>query len=158
MFLCTFSKITPEQHNLGPQAYLSRDAVPVNIIWSILNGEEPSSSFRDHCSPWNPYSGPHSKTQCVFVVIEMSELSTDKHPAASKPLSLFCGMAVYLRVCVCVCVYTRVCFGVWKKGDVWESKKKENNKKTSVKCLCLSHPSASLWWWCNPRTGNISLD
>lgn len=132
LFFWAFTKTTPEQDNSGPPAYLSRDAVPVNIIWSILNGGEPSSSFRDHRSPWNPYSGPHSKTQCLFVVIEMSELSTDKHPAGFKPLSLFCGMALC------------VCFTVWKRVGTCVSLKKKEKKKDKCK---MSLPLLSL---CQP--------
>lgn len=55
----------------------------------------------------------------------MSELSTDKHPAGFKPLSLFCRMAL----CVCYSVKEN-------GGRVWVQKKKR--KKTNVKCLCPS--------------------
>lgn len=66
--------------------------------------------FREHHSPWNPYSGPHSKTQCLFVVIEMSELNTDKHPADSKP-SLCALLNGFVYSCVCVCFVARRSMG-----------------------------------------------
>lgn len=58
-----------------------------------------SQVLRDHCSLRNPCCGPHSKTQCLFVVIEMSELNNDKHPAFSEPsLCVLPNGFVYLRV------------------------------------------------------------